>query len=509
MKYIIGVDLGTTLAKCVIYNQEGNSVAEAGKEMNIRYPGPGQAEQDAEDFYTVTCELLREVLLKSKIDKNCISGISIDSQMGGIMAIDKNYNPVIYYDTPLDSRSAGENNYMHQNFGDLIIEKNGSYSTFGNKILYWKKKNQWRDIHKFIQPSAFVSGKLAGLSGDNAYMDESFLCFSGLADLKNSIWSDELCEKLKVDTNKLPRIVKSTEIIGLVTKKASEDTGLPKGIPVCAGCGDQSAGFIGAGIIKRGQMVDVSGTACILGACINDFRYDGKNKTLACMKSALGKNYYLISVVLAGRTHKWFVDEFFAKEKEEIIAKGLNVYDYLDGLAENINPGSDGLLAIDYLQGRFFPPNPAIRGLFIGHTWAHKKIHFYRSILESIAYDHYLTREIIRELVPDLDFEVITAIGSAAKSILWMQMKSDILQIPYQNLHRSDLSTLGSALIAGYSTGIYKDYESDIKRIIKSNLKIIPKENEDEKYLRYIDVYKNLFFALKDIYKKLVDIKSE
>ncbi|MCL5771072.1 MAG: hypothetical protein M1479_02205, partial [Actinobacteria bacterium] len=67
----------------------------------------------------------------------------------------------------------------------------------------------------------------------------------------------------------------------------------------------------------------------------------------------------------------------------------------------------------------------------------------------------------------------------------------------------------GSALIAGYSTGIYKDYESDIKRIIKSNLKIIPKENEDEKYLKYIDVYKDLFFTLKDIYKKLVDIKSE
>jgi len=93
--------------------------------------------------------------------------------------------------------------------------------------------------------------------------------------------------------------------------------------------------------------------------------------------------------------------------------------------------------------------------------------------------------------------------------MLWMQIKSDILQIPYQNLHRSDLSTLGSALIAGYSTGIYKDYESDIKKIIKSNLKVIPKENEDEKYLKYIDVYKNLLFALKDIYKKLADIKSK
>ncbi len=505
MKYLIGMDLGTTLAKCVIYDQEGNAVSEASREMDIKYPAAGMAEQDAQDFYIVSCSMLLEVLATSGINKNDISGISIDSQMGGIMAIDKSYDPVTYYDTPLDSRSGAENDYMHKNFGDLIIEKNGSYSTYGNKILYWKKKNEWQDIHKFIQPSAFVSGRLAGLSGDDAYMDESFICFSGLADLKNSQWSYELCKKLDVDIEKLPRIVKSTDIIGQVTKKASSDTGLPEGLPVCAGCGDQSAGFIGAGIIKSGQMVDVSGTACVLGACINEFKFDGKHKTLACMKSALGSNYYLISVVLAGRTHKWFVDEFFADEKEKIKNKGLNIYDYLDEMAAELPPGSDGLVAIDYLQGRFFPPNPSVRGLFIGHTWAHKKIHFYRAILESIAYDHYLTKEIIKELVPDLGLDVITAIGSAAKSKVWMQMKSDILQIPYQSLFRSDLSTLGSAIIAGFSTGLFKDFTSDLKRIVKSDLTIFPKKDGHKKYLKYIEIYNDLFFALKDIYKKLAD----
>ncbi|HEX7560555.1 MAG TPA: FGGY-family carbohydrate kinase, partial [Candidatus Humimicrobiaceae bacterium] len=181
----------------------------------------------------------------------------------------------------------------------------------------------------------------------------------------------------------------------------------------------------------------------------------------------------------------------------------LNIYDYLDEMAASLPPGSDGLVAIDYMQGRFFPPNPSIRGLFIGQTWAHKKIHFYRAILESIAYDHYLTKEIIKELVPDLGLDVITAIGSAAKSKVWMQMKSDILQVPYQNLFRSDLSTLGSAIIAGYSTGLYKDFSSDLKRIIKTDLVIFPEKDGQKKYLKYIEVYNDLFFALKDIYKKL------
>jgi len=503
LKCLIGIDLGTTLAKCVIYDEIGRVVAGAHKEMKINYPKAGEAEQDAHEFYTISCELIKKCLRESKIDPKSVIGISIDSQMGGIMAIDRNFNPVTYYDTPLDSRSATENEYIHKNFGDLILEKNGSFSTYGNKILYWKKRKEWKEIYKFIQPSAYVAGKLAGLSSSNAFIDQSFLCFSGLSDLKKSEWSDELCDKLQIDISKLPKIVKSTDIIGETTSASSADTGLPKGIPICAGCGDQAAGFIGAGVFEPGSMIDVSGTACILGACIDEYKYDSKNKTLACMKSAIGEKYYLISVVLGGKTHKWFVDEFFSNEKKEQEKAGNDIYEFLDDMAKKLPPGSDGLIAIDYLQGRFFPPDPNVRGLFVGHTWAHKKIHFYRSILESIAYDHYLTKNIIKSLVPKLNLTKVTAIGSGAKSKLWMQIKSDILQIPYQNLCRSDLSTLGSAIIAGYATGMFNNLDNISKNIVRKNIEIKPRPGEDKKYKKYIKIYKNLLLNFKDIYKEI------
>ena len=503
MKYLIGIDLGTTEAKCAIYDENGDSISEAKEEMIIDYPAPGKAEQDANDFYNVACRLIKKTIGKSRISKNQIAALSIDSQMGGIMSLDKNFNPVTYYDTPLDSRSAAENEYMHSNFGDLIIEKNGSISTYGNKIIYWKNKNEWKDIFKFIQPSAFVAGKLTGLKADDAYIDETFICFSGLADLKKSEWSYDLCKKLNVDMVKLPRIIKSSEIIGEVTKKGSEDSGLPIGLPIAAGCGDQSAGFIGAGIIEKGQLVDVSGTACILGVCTDVYKYDLKYKTLACMKSAIGNQFHLISVVLAGRTHKWFVDEFFTDEREKAEKNNTNIYDYLDDLAAGISPGSDGLISIDYLQGRFFPPDPNVRGLFIGHTWAHKKIHFYRSILESISYDHYLTKEIIKELVPEINLKSVTAIGSGNKSNFWLQLKSDILQIPYRNLFRSDLSTLGSAILAGYSVGLFKDLEKTIKNFTKTSVEVWPVSGADKKYLKFIKIYKSLFDSLKTVYKNI------
>lgn len=502
-RYLIGIDLGTTSAKCVIYDDEGNVAAEASRDMVITYPSSGEAEQNAEDFYTVTCGLIKKCLAESNINGNDIAAVGIDSQMGGILAIDKNYNPATRYDTPLDSRSGGENTWMHERFGDLIIEKNGSISTFGNKILYWKKRDEWKNIHKFIQPSAFVAGRFAGLSADEAYMDETFICFSGFADLKNSCWNSELCEAMDVDRSKLPRIVKSTDIIGEVCRKASADSGLPLGLPIAAGCGDQIAGFTGAGILEPGRMIDVSGTACILGLSTDNYTYDLQNRTLACMKSAIGNTFYLISVVLGGRTHNWFIDQFCAEDTAAAAASNQSVYQYLDAKAAAIPAGSEGLVSINYLQGRFFPPEPSVRGLLIGHTWGHTRHHFYRAILESIAYDHYLTKEIMKSLVPDSDFTTVTAIGSGANSELWMRIKADVLGQTYMSLSRSDLSTLGAAIVAGYGAGVFTDIESITRRFGKSGKLIRPRRGEFEKYAPLIEVYKNLFPCVKDSYQKI------
>ena len=250
-------------------------------------------------------------------------------------------------------------------------------------------------------------------------------------------------------------------------------------------------------------MADVSGTACIFSASVDRFTHDARHKTVACMKSAYGERYYLLSVVLGGRTHKWFVDEFFTEERDRLKKEEKDIYAYLDEKAAALPPGSGGLIAIDYLQGRFFPPVPSIRGLFIGHTWAHGRYHFYRSILESIAYDHFITKEIIQELVPELDLMHVTALGSGAQSTFWMQLKSDVLQVPYQNLFRSDLATLGSALLAGHAAGHVSNIEGTIGSIVKTRLRVEPTPGEDKKYEKFIEIYRELFGTLRDIYVKI------
>ena len=501
MRLIISLDLGITLAKCVIYDESGLVVSEAQEEMNLKYPGPGMAEQPSNDFYMAACRMIKKAISSAAVDKKDIVCISADSQMGGIVTIDEDYEPVTYFDSPLDNRASEENEFIHSNYGDLIIKKNGAFSWFAQKILYWqKKKDIFKKIKSFIPPSAFVAGRLAGLKGSEAFIDDVSLSLSGLSDMKNSAWDAELIDLLGVDPSRLPVIRRPTDIIGTLTSRASVETGLPEGIPVTAGCGDISAGFTGAGIIDQEQMIDISGTGCMLGAAVNDFKYDIKNRTLYCIKSPVKDKYYLLSIVPTGKTHKWFVDEFFPEKKAE---KNEDIYIYLDNQLKEINPGSDGLISINFLQGRYSPPDPNIKGMFIGHTWAHTRLHFLRSIMESMAYDHYLTKEIIRELVPDLDFKTITAIGSGAKSRFWMQLKSDILQVPYRSLVRSDSSSLGSAIVGGCAVGLFKDIDRTVKDFIKVKDEVFPVSGEDGKYLKYIEIYRNLFDVLKDTYAEL------
>ena len=500
-QYIIAIDLGTTFEKCVIYDVQGNSIAEACQEIETIYPSPGAAEIHSDDFYNLTCENIKFCLEKSKINPKNIAVISIDSLMGGIIGIDKDFNAITYYDTAMDTRGAAESRYIIKNFGDLVLEYNGSYSIWGHKILYWKKKNEWDNIYKFVHPAAFVGAKLAGLSYNEAFIDVSFLGFSSMSDLRKNSWSVELCDKLEVDMKKLPKIIKSTEIIGQTSSKIFDQTSLPKGIPITAGCGDIVAGYVGAGILSSGEMADISGTANILAVNLDRFTW---HKHFANLKSPINDSYYLLlSHVLGGRTLKWFTDEFYSEIRKEIEKDGESIYTYLDTEASKVPPGSNGLVSINDLQGRFFPPDPNMRGLFIGHTWSHKRIDFYRSILEAVAYDYLLGIKILKSIGPDLKLKEVIAVGSGAKSNVWMQIKANVLQIPFKTLNRSDLSTFGAAVIGAYAVGLIDNIEEYLVRVLKTRSVLDPVLKEDKKYRKYSQVYMNILSKLSPYYAKL------
>jgi len=251
--YLIGVDIGTGGTKAAIFDAEGHLLASAYEESKIRYPKPGWVEQDQDDFYRSSVNTIKEIIIKSGVNPKDVAAIAFDSQMSGIGGIDEKWNPIIRYDSWLDTRCEPYIEFMRQKAGDLILKKTGCAPTYahGPKILWWKNEQEkvFDKIYKFIVPACYVAGKMAGLKGEEAFIDYTYIHFSGFSDTEKMGWSEDLCDIFQIPDSKLPKIVRPWDIVGKLTPEAARDCGLIGGIPIAAGAGDTAASLLGAEVV--------------------------------------------------------------------------------------------------------------------------------------------------------------------------------------------------------------------------------------------------------------------
>jgi xylulokinase len=460
--YLIGVDLGTSSTKAALYTTNGKLIAESILEVPIYYPLPGVVEQENDDFYITAAKTVYQCIHNSGIDPRQVVAISFDSQMAGIGTIDEEFNPVTRFDSWLDMRCQPYIEYLAKHYGDVITQITGCPPTcnHGTKILWWRSERpkEYENITKFVTPAGYVAGKLANLKGDEAFIDYTFIHFSGFSDLEKGNWSNQLCDLLNIDQEKLPRIVEPWFVIGEVNDHAAVDFGLAPGTIIAAGCGDTAASALGAGIVKPGMLLDVAGTASVLATCTDTFVADVKHRALLTMRSVIPGLWHPLAYIAGGGIAlRWFRDEFIGSLNKRNLDESPKLYEEFINLANSAPPGSDGLLFSPHLGGRICPATPGMRGTWSGFSWGHNLSHFARSVLESIAYEYAYYLKILHELIPNLYFFEARVVGGGGRSLVWNQIKADVLGVPYQPLKGNEFSTWGSALIAGKAAGIFQD----------------------------------------------------
>ncbi|MDF2614395.1 MAG: xylB [Clostridia bacterium] len=510
MKYLIGIDIGTTGTKSALFDCEGRLIASSYQESKLYYPKDGWVEQITEDFYTSACHTIYEMIESSNINPKDIAAISLDGQMAGVLGIDKNWNPVTHYDSWLDTRCKKYVDMIKDRFEDRVLQLSGLPSTVAHcaKILWWKHERPevFSKISKFIQPAAYVAGKLAGLTSKEAFIDYTYLHFSGLYDAEKTEWSEELCSAFDIPMEKLPQIVEPWKVIGQVTQKAAEDCGLCPGIPIAAGTGDQAAGFLGAGLIQPGMVVDVAGTASVLACCVDEYKPDLKYKTLLFPKAA-SKGLWFPHAFIGGGglCLRWFRDGIVRPHNGEV----SEMYDILNIEAEKLGTAPDPLMFIPHLGGRNYPYDSEVRGMWAGFSWGHERAHFYKSIMQGIAYEYYYYLKIEKNLFPNVDFKEVRVIGGGAKSQLFNHIKANVLGIPYVQLDREEVGVLGSAIIAGYAVGLFENMESIAKKFIGTKNRIEPDMKISAQYAEYGELYISMFETMKPFYTNLTEISDK
>ena len=343
-KYLLSVDLGTQGTKTAILNLSGDVICSAFAE-GIFHEEAGAITQDAQEILQGVTDTIREVLQKAQISPGNIAAIGVVGMMAGIVGIDRDWNPVTPYDTGLDDRCEVSIKKMQALGEEKVISICGCpiIVAQGAKMYWWKEyqKEIFGKVEKFVPISTYICGAMAGLHSEDAYIDYTHIHLTCFADIEKNCWSEELLQLFDFPKKKLPKIIAPYDVIGKVSKKFAEKTGLSVGIPIMAGCGDTAASSLGAGMTDKNTVLDIAGTAAVMMACVDEYKPDVEKKILLYPRSVLPGMWIPFGFVLGGQTMDWYVDQVKRNE--------AGSFGELDQEAANIK--NDNLFFIPFFAG--------------------------------------------------------------------------------------------------------------------------------------------------------------
>lgn len=494
MKLLLGIDLGTRGTKAVLYAESGECRAEAFEASRPRCPAPGVVEEDPELQLASVQHTIAACLRQAAADPADVAALGMVGQMAGVIGVDAAGRAVTPYDSWLDTRCSAYIAQMQQLAGDEVLLKTGHAPSFnhGPKKLWWKNErpSDYARIRTFVQPAAYVAMRLCALDASRAFIDPTYLHFSGFADNRAGVWDDDLCRRFAFEREKLPAIVNSAAIVGGIAPAMASACGLRADTPVVAGCGDTAASFLACGATSPGLCVDVAGTASVFAATTGEFVPDSANRTLGCGRSVLPGLWHPYAYINGGgQTLEWFRANF---------AGGSRSFEDLTIEAADATRDQSLPFFVPHLGGRVSPADPSLRGSWAGLDWSVTLGMMFRSVLESVALEYALYQRALRNLLPSSRVQEIRVTGGGEKNPVWNQLKADRLRTRVVSLARSGGAPMGAALLAGHGAGVLPDLAASANRWISFGRHFEPDPATEELSARRVERYAALLRTLGD-----------
>lgn len=507
MSYVIGVDLGTSGTKTVLFDEIGNVIASHTVEYPLYQEKNGWAEQDPLDWYNATITTIKTVLDKSNIDSAEIKGIGLSGQMHGLVMLDKDFNVLRKSITWCDQRTGKECEEITEIVGaEKVIEitANPVLTGFTASKIRWVMKNEpdvFEKCRYILLPKDYVrlmlTGELATEVSDASGMQ--------LLDVPNRKWSKTMLDALNISEDMLGKVYESPEVTGEITQKVADITGLKKGTIVVGGAGDNAAASVGTGVVEDGKAFTTIGTSGVVYAHTSKVTIDPKGRvhTFCC---AVPNCWHVMGVTQgAGLSLKWFRDNFCTSEKETAKLMGVDEYYLMDKEAEKIPVGADRLLYLPYLMGERTPHlDPNARGMFFGLSAIHGKSHMLRAVLEGVAYSLRDCVEVFREM--NINVNDMMACGGGGTSPLWRQMLADLYACDVKTVASKEGPALGVGILALTGSGVYSSVQEACANIIKTDKVQAPINDNIPKYEKYYQLYREIYPAIKEQCQKLASL---
>ena len=503
MGYLLGVDVGTTSTKAVLYDPAGVRVVRVASRPTVtHHPRPGWSEFEPAEIWRGVAESIREAIAGRATDVRAVSIASMGEAGVPIDRAGRYLYPIIAWHDP---RSEPQAERWHEWLGPervFTITGQAIQAKFSINKLLWLRENRpevFRDIHKWLCMEDFALWKLGGVYA----IDHSLASRTMAFDQRARRWSAEILDRAALSADLFPTPCLSGTAVGQITPEAAADTGLPVSAVVATGGHDHLCGALAAGVVGPGAFLDSMGTAesCLLVS--DGFAPDDRLRRGGyCHYAYVIPGQYVVNYGLdaSGGLLEWLIRQLWPEVGASTEARARAFAEALDGAAR-IRPGSDGLFWLPHLNGVDSPwADELSKASVVGLTAAHSRAHLVRALLEGLSYW-------LRENLDFLEAQIglpasreVVAIGGGTRAALWMRIKADVAGRPLRVVEVPEATALGAALLAGVGAGIFGSAAEAVASVVRPATLYEPDLVRTEAYERFYEaVYRQLYPSLRTV----------
>ncbi len=482
--YYLGIDLGTSSVKLLLSDEKGNIVKTAVRDYPLIFPREGWSEQKPSDWVEGTLSALSEIT--EGIDRALIKGIGVAGQMHGLVILDENdevIRPAILWN---DGRTEKEVEYLNCTVGKEKLSEhtaNIAFAGFTAPKILWVKNNEpenFKKIRKIMLPKDYINYVLTGVHACD-YSDASGML---LLDVKNRCWSDEMLSLCGITREVMPSLFESYEVIGRV----KDEFGLPEAV-VVAGAGDNAAAAVGTGTVGNGKCNISLGTSGTVFISSDSFSVDPMN-ALHSFCHADGKYHLMGCMLSAASCNKWLSEEILKEKDFALLQKDIR--------EEKL--GNNSVYFLPYLMGERSPINDTdARGVFLGMTLDTKREDMVLAVLEGVSFAIRDSFEVAKK--SGLEITESFLVGGGAKSPLWRRILANVLGIRLNILRTEQGPGMGAVILAMTGTGLYGSVNEASDALCEIADTVYPEEALASLYEERYNKYREIYPALKDVFK--------
>ena len=510
MACLLGIDIGTSGTKTLLIDPRGRILASVTVEYPAYAPRPAWSEQSPEDWWQATAQSIRAALRKAKVKADQVAGIGLSGQMHGSVFLDKSGKVLRRAILWNDQRTGAECDEITRAAGGrerlINLVSNPALTGFTAPKILWVRKHEPKIYDKTAQillPKDYVRYRLTGEFATEVSDASGTL----LLDVKRRRWSKELLSALAIDPALLPAVYESSEVSGHLTAAAAKATGLVPGVPVVGGGGDQAAGAVGNGIVRRGVISATLGTSGVVFAHADTVETDPLGRVHTFCHAVPGKWHVMGVVLAAGGALQWFRNQLCQDLMAEAKKKRIDPYMLIDAAAAAVPPGSHGLYFLPYLTGERTPhADPHARAAWVGLSNMHTRAEMARAVIEGATYAMRDCLEIIQGMgVPITEIRVS---GGGAKSRFWQALQADIYGQSVCTVSSGEGPAFGVALLAGVGTGVWSSVPEACDATIKRVSQTKATKKNVARYNALYPEYGQLYRSLKDDFARIAALHA-